>query len=218
MKISLWILFTCLFYAAHGQNNNSIIKVKSDLYSKLEKKVKTKSWHISQDKEQIHLMFIDTFFVNTSISPLRNWNGTFNRLDTLSVKIRFEDDWNQLRFDSIRMQNKEILEPLKNKFIAYYDSIQWSGIKLNKEMFLAKPYTYIKWWRGFDAAEKKSIEEIIILPDQIINGVGVFVATDYHPLYMMIESEQANKKFFTGYDAFAEVLGEAALFKYEENY
>ncbi|MGN6647689.1 MAG: hypothetical protein ACTHJT_14300 [Cytophaga sp.] len=156
--------------------------------------------------------------MNTAISPLRNWNGSLNKSDTLSVKIRFEDNWNQVKFDSIKMRNRAILEPLENKFIAYYDSLQWSGIKLNKEMFLEKPYTYIKWWRGFNETEKKSIDQIIILPDQIINGVGVFVASDYRPPYMMIESEAANKRFFAGYDAFTDVLGEAALFKYEENY
>lgn len=218
MRACLTILFTFLFYAVQAQNSSSISKVKSDLYSKLEKKVKTKSWHISRDNEIIRLTFIDTFFVNTAISPLRNWNGSLNKSDTLSVKIRFEDNWNQVKFDSIKMRNRAILEPLKNKFIAYYDSLQWSGIKLNKEMFLEKPYTYIKWWRGFNETEKKSIDQIIILPDQIINGVGVFVASDYRPPYMMIESEAANKRFFAGYDAFTDVLGEAALFKYEENY
>lgn len=218
MKISLFILITFLFYAVQAQNSNSIAKVKSDLYRKLEKKAKTKSWHISQNAEGITLTFIDTFFVNTSISPIHNRNGICNRLDTLFVKIKFEDNWNQAKFDSIKTNNKEIMEPLKNKFIAHYDSLHWVGIKANKEMFLAQPYTYIEWWRGFDAAEKKSIEQIIILPDKIIDGIGVFVATDYRPLYMMIESEQANKRFFAGYDAFADVLGEAALFKYEENY
>ncbi len=213
------IALTILFCGLTPKNKSDIIEVRTDTFKKLRKRISNDSWNISQKSDEISLVFIDTFFVNTSISPIRNENGFFNKRDTISIQIRFEDNWSRIKFDSIKIKNKEKLEPLKNKFIAYYDSLNWIGIKLNQEMFLEKPFTYLKRWKELSEQEKKVISEIVILPDKLINNIGIFVKTDYRPPYMMIESKNnANNRFYTVYDSFADVLGRPSLFKYEENY
>ncbi|MFN3402867.1 MAG: hypothetical protein ACK40G_02155 [Cytophagaceae bacterium] len=135
------IALTIVFCGFTIERELDIDKVKTEIFKKLKKRMTNDLWSIRQESDEINLTFIDTFFINTSISPIRNENGFFNKRDTLCIQIRFEDNWSHSKFDSIKIKNKEKLDPLKSKFLAHYDSLNWTGIKLNREMFLEKPFS-----------------------------------------------------------------------------
>ena len=104
------------------------------------------------------------------------------------------------------------------QFTAHYDSLDWSEVKLNKEMFLEQPYTYLSYWVKLTSQERDALHHFISLPDKMIDGTGVFVDSDYDPLRCFIEPEQVAVKVNSFYEKLSAVLGHKALHKNEDLY
>lgn len=217
MKLLFYFLF--LFHLLKLNVYSQDIKsVKTKLVADLKPKAAQYSWKLSETKKQIELNYIDTFYINTSISPLNNRNGILNELDTIYIKIRLEDDWTQHKYDSIKYIQKSILDSLSKKFIAHYDSLEWIGIKLNKYMFSENRYSHLLWWDGLSQTEKYQLKHFTRLPEKRIGSVGLFTESNYGHCYLEIQPESVNIKINTAYKSFAEVLGWAALNKCEDYY
>ncbi len=219
LKIFLKIFILAIICSFPAQCQNSIEVVKSDLTEKLKKRLPDKSWSIETESDEIFIRFSETFFINTSISPIYNRNGIYNKPDTIALGIKLEENWSQRKVDSIRQNNNMILEPLKYKFISHYDSLNWKNVKLNPYMFLERPYAYMKNWQKFNESEKQAIKKVIIVPDTIIEGIGIFVHSNYLPgAGMELEPSEINQKVIKAIQSFEEILGKRALFKAEERY
>lgn len=207
------VLFHLLTLNVYGQDIES---VKKKLVKKITPKVEKYSWGIKESENQIQLRYIDTFFINTSISPIYNHNGYSNKLDTLYIQIRLEDNWSQEKVDSLKRIQKAILDPMIGKFIEHYDSLKWVGIKSNKEMFLYQPVFYLSRWKGLTQKEKSQLENLIRLPDKTIDSVGLFIESTLS-CYAMIEPRDVNIKVDNAYQSFSEALG-VSLYVCEEIY
>jgi hypothetical protein len=144
LKISPLILILAYISSFPAQCQSSIEVVKSDLTEKLKKKLIDKSWSIKTESDEILIRFSETFFINTSISPINNRNGIYNKPDTITIRIKLKENWSQRKVDSIRQNNNIIIEPLKSRFISYYESLNWKYVKLSHDMFLERPYAYLK--------------------------------------------------------------------------
>ncbi len=218
-KIYLLILILGIIRSFPAHCQSSIESVKSDLTEKLKKKLADKSWSIETESDEILIRFSETFFINCSISPIYNRNGVYNKPDTITISIRLEENWSQRKVDSISQNNNMIIGPLKSRFISHYDSLNWRYVKLSHLMFLERPYAYLKNWQKFNESEKQALKKVIIVPDTIIEGIGIFVHSDYQPgAGMELEPSDINQKVIKTFQSFEEVLGKRALFKAEERY
>ncbi|MCR6642694.1 MAG: hypothetical protein NVV82_27835 [Sporocytophaga sp.] len=219
LKISPLLLILAFISNFPAQSQSSIEVVKSNLTEKLKKKLVDKSWSIKTESDEILIRFFETFFINTSISPINNRNGIYNKPDTITIRIKLKENWSQRKVDSIRQNNKMIIEPLKYRFISHYDSLNWRYVKLSHLMFLERPYAYLKNWQIFNESEKQAIKKVIILPDTIIEGIGIFVYSNYQPgVGMELEPSEINQKVIKAFQTFEEILGKRTLFKAEERY
>jgi hypothetical protein len=215
MKILFYFLFFISSYNIDAYSQN-IESVKRKLIKDLTPKASKYSWMLTESDNQIQLRYIDTFFINTSISPLRYYNGISNKLDTLYIKIRLEENWNQKNIDSLKMFQKSILDPMIERFIAHYDSINWVGVKSNKEIFLYQPVFYLARWNGLTKKERNQLENLVRLPDKTIGKVGLFIESTLS-CYAMIEPKEVNIKVDNAYHTFSEVLG-ISLYRCEDIY
>ncbi|HSY62466.1 MAG TPA: hypothetical protein VK796_11340 [Cytophaga sp.] len=205
MKIRFYFLLFISLYIIDAYSQN-IESVKRKLIKDLIPKVSKYSWVLTESDNQIQLRYIDTFFINTSISPLRYYNGISNKLDTLYIKMRLEENWNENKIDSLKIFQKSILDPMIERFIAYYDSVNWVGIKSNKEMFLYQPVFYLARWNGLTKKERSQLENLVRLPDKTIGKIGLFVESTLS-CYAMIEPKKVNIKIDNAYRAFSETTG-----------
>ncbi|MBO9701805.1 MAG: hypothetical protein J7604_16480 [Sporocytophaga sp.] len=219
LKIHIKILILTFIGRTPSQCQSSIDSVKSELSKQLRKKLLDNSWRIENRSDEILLHFSETFFINASISPIYNRNGIYNKPDTITVRIKLEDNWSHGKVDSVKQKNKMIIEPLKHRFIAHYDSLEWKYVKLNPNMFLERPYDYLKNWQILNEIERQAIKKVIILPDNLIGNIGIFVHSDYEPgAGMEMEPSEINQRVFNAYKSFEEILGQGALFKADEKY
>lgn len=207
------VFFNLLALNVYSQ---SIESVKRKIVKKITPEAEKYSWKINESATQIELSYIDTFFINTSISPIYNHNGYSNKLDTLYIQIRFEDNWSKEKVDSLKRIQKAILDPMIEKFIAHYDSLNWVGIKSNREMFLYQPVFYLSRWNGLTQNEKDQLKNLVRLPDKTIGNVGLFVESTLS-CYAMIEPKEVNIKVDNAYQSFSETLG-VSLYICEEIY
>ena len=208
-----YFVFHLLTLNAYSQDIKSVQK---KLVTDLTPKASQCSWLLTEFDNQIQLRYIDTFFINTSISPLRYYNGISNRIDTLYIKICLEENWNQKKVDSLKMFQKSILDPIIEKFITHYDSLKWSGIKSNREMFLYQPVFYLSHWKGLTKKERSQLENLIRLPDKTIGSIGLFIKSTLS-CYAMVEPKDVNMEVDSAYQSFSETLG-VSLYICEEIY
>jgi hypothetical protein len=208
------LLFHLLTLNVYGQNIES---VKTKLVKDLTPKVAHYSWTLKEFNNKIELSYIDTFFINTSISPLNNRNGFYNKLDTLFIQVRLEDNWSQKKVDSLKSIQKAMLDPMIKKFIAHYDSLKWVGIKSNREMFLYQPVFYLMRWDDMlTQNEKNKLKNLVRLPDKTIGNIGLFIESTLS-CYAMLEPREVNIKVDNAYHTFSETLG-VSLYICEEIY
>ncbi|WP_028978337.1 hypothetical protein [Sporocytophaga myxococcoides] len=218
-KIYFIVLILGIISSIPAQCQSSIEVVKSNLTENLKNKLPDKSWSIENKSDEIVIRFSETFFINASISPVYNRNGIYNKPDTIKIRITLEDNWSQRKIDSIRQKNNMVIEPLKQRFIAHYDSLEWKYVKLNPNMFLERPYAYLQNWQVLNERERQAIKKVIILPDNLIGKIGIFVHSDYEPgAGMEMEPSEINQRVLTAYKSFEEILGQSALFKADERY
>lgn len=219
VKIQIIVLILTFISCFPAQCQNSLDSVKSNLSKQLRKRLPDNSWSIENRSDEILLHFSETFFINASISPIYNRNGIYNKRDTITITITLEDNWSLKKVDSIKQKNKMIIDPLKSRFIAHYDSLNWQYVKLSPKMFLEQPYAYLKNWQVFNERERQAIKEVVILPDNLIGNIGIFVHSDYEPgAGMEMEPSEINQRVFIAYKSFEEILGKGALFKADERY
>jgi hypothetical protein len=204
-----------LTFEIHGQ---SIEKVKDNLVTKIKGMIIDSSWTIKESPDLIELTYIDTFFINSVLGPLNNTNGWHNKLDTLFIKIMFEEKWSQRKLNGLRRKQEKTLEPLIEKYIAHYDSLKWRNIKSNKEIFLTRPVSYLKHWDGLTNDEKLSLRKIIRLPDAVIRGIGIFINAKYKPCGSYIEPQKVYDKVESSYQLFSEIFRTISLYKCEPIY
>lgn len=201
-----------LFFLSISAYSQTIESVRKKLVTDLNPKAKKHGWKLQQSSNRIDLMFTDTFFVNTSISPLNNTNGWSNKLDTLYLRIYIEDNWTQKRYDSICFAQRALIDPLIAKYIAHYDSTNWvDAIKTNKELFLADPYFHLLRWNGCTSFEKDRLKQLTRLPEKIIETIGIFTDLNFK-CYSMIEPRGVNIKVEKFRESIVEMLGATALY------
>lgn len=122
----------------------------------------------------------DTFRIINRISAIRG----AAQLDSLTITLRFADGWNKDRIETTKKNNAAIIEPLSTKFLAALDSMEWEGIKLNRQMFLANKVLYLPLLRSitkFTAADMELYNSIERIPDYLYNNVGIYL--DSRPNY-----------------------------------
>lgn len=116
--------------------------------------------------------------------------------DTITLTIRFEDDWNKHRIDSVRKSNIEIIDVLENEAIRYCDSIDWQ-IKIVKKSFMEYPYTTLKSYWRFREHEDFNIDNVIRLPDTTFNDIGVFIDLSFNYEWYTIYQERPQLKLLS---------------------
>lgn len=215
MKVFYFLLL--LHVLGFNAFSQDIQSVKKRLVKKLTPDAVQYSWKLTEFDKEIKLSYIDTFFINTSISPIYNHNGYSNKLDTLYIHIRLEDNWPKEKVDSLKRIQKSILDPMIEKFIAHYDSLKWGGIKSNREMLLFQPVFYLMRWDDMlTQNEKNQLKNLVRLPDKTIGSIGLFVESTLS-WYAMVEPKEVNIKVDNAYQSFSEALG-ASLYICEEIY
>jgi hypothetical protein len=212
------LIFICIIICQlEAQSQTSIDVVKDKLALELKNAIKDSAWTIEVSKNVIELKFIEIFFENTSISPINNRTGFYNKLDTLYIRIRFEENWSTSRMDSLARNNRAVLEPLIKKYITFYDSLKWKNMKSSRGLFMEKPYTDLKHWRGLNESEKKSFLTVARLPNQVIDNIGIFADSDYK-LRTMLEPEAIMDRVLIAHTEFWKIINKGSLSKYEGKY
>jgi len=115
---------------------------------------------------------IDTFKLVLYNSAIRG----AHHLDTLEITLRFEAGWSEELIEETKRQNTERIDKLKKVYIAYMDSIDWKGYKIDKQGFESSPVKYLKWKYPvkFTQEECDEIDLIRRCPNYLIGNIGVF--------------------------------------------
>ena len=215
-KISLICVLAILFtFKVQGQ---SIEKVKDKLIAKIKEKIIDHSWTLEVSRDLIELQYIDTFFINSTLGPLNNTRGWHNKQDTLYITIKLVENWSQEKYNSIKREQEKVLAPLIEKYMDYYDSLNWKNIKSNKDIFLTRPVFYLNYWDGLSKDEKSALQTIVRLPDNLIKGIGIFIDVTYNPCGSYIEPRSVFDKVETSYQLLSEIFGISSLYKCEPLY
>ena len=170
MKTVIVIFFLCsLTGMAQTQNLTGIDSV----YSMLENHDNTSLINKSSDDE-LTWMQIDTFTVKYYNSALR---GGTPKLDTLTIKLRFENDWDSLRIRRIKNRNQFLISELSLVYRNYMDSIDWRGYKITKGGFESDKVGHLKmkYPIPFTEIQRSKIDMIQRCPDFLFEGMGVFL-------------------------------------------
>ncbi len=215
---TFFLILLSFFYCTKIHSQDILQQVKDQLATDLKKKINDPSWTIKIQENTIVLMFTDTFYRNSWISPLNNSRGFYNSPDTIGIVIKLENGWTIAKRDSISKKQHLLIDVLTKRYIAYQDSLKWKNTKSDREMFLESPYRTLQNWEGTSLSERLYLEHLNVLPDTIINNVGLFVDINYMPSQEMLEPEHIREKVNQAYLLFSQVLGRRALYKTKESY
>lgn len=188
-KKCLISLFVLMSFNCFCQGNKIILR--DSVYDIL----KQKSYGfecIKLDDNKLKLIYIDTFLVRNNVSPIRG----FQKRDTLSITLSFEENWDSIKVNHIRFQNKEIIDPLSIKFIHFMDSISWKGVKTNKNIFKndkVKQLRYFGFMTQFTDIEKMTLNKLKRIPDFLFLNYGVFLECKPNLFYQNIVEKEIEK-------------------------
>ncbi|WP_027420348.1 hypothetical protein [Crocinitomix catalasitica] len=166
--IALFFLYS-LTGKAQTQNLTGIDSV----YSMLENYDNTSLVNKSSNDELIWMQ-IDTFTVHYYNSALK---GGTPKLDTITIKLRFENNWDSLRIEQTKNQNQILINQLSFIYRNYMDSIDWRGYKITKGGFESDKVGHLKmkYPIPFTEIQKSKIDLIQRCPDFLFEGMGVFL-------------------------------------------
>ena len=211
-------LTVLLLVSGNGFCQSKIDSLITSIENTLTSTLNNSSYQIETNKTSVIISIIDTFFLNTYISPLRNRGGISNKYDTLSTIIRFESHWTVDKYDSIQKEQLKIITPLINKSIEYRDSTNWGSIKTNKYLFSECPYSSLVWGYGhLSKKELKQLTNFTRLPDKVIDDIGIFIDSDFNPTYLMIEPAQVHNKAMLLFKTLSD-WGLKNIYKTEDHY
>lgn len=169
MKIFTTIFLFLLPLLACAQENIGSLK------QKLRKIELQPTWSIVEDSNRLVFVLTDTMALcQYDISPLRYFDDTLT-LSTFKFELSFEEKWTKKRLKRTTKKNQELIQIIQKRIIAYGDSLNWSGVKTNKQWVLENPMRYFYIVRNWTAEEKEILHQIIRLPNSVVDEVGVFV-------------------------------------------
>jgi len=184
MKNSLQVLITSVLFTicieTHATDgNNAYFHLAStnppkELKTQLLNMDLPSPWRIKNDSNKITFEMTDTMaFCSNDISPIRYFDTT--SINTIMVELTLESDWTQKRLKKTKKRNDKLIEYLKTRIVHYGDSIHWSGWKTNKEWVEENPMAYVRFVNNWTASEKEMIDQVVELPNVIVDHTGVFI-------------------------------------------
>lgn len=180
-------------FCSFGQRN-SVDLMCDSIYNEIVKKDSNSQWKINYHDNLIFWTLIDTIHFEPGCCAGKIKD--LHKIDTITIQLRFEKDWYKKNIDSIKKSNIEIIEILTSQAIKIGDSINW-GIKTSKKSFLDYPYKYLSSYWEFRKKGEFNIENVVRLPDTIINNIGVFVEVNFDYWWFTIYQEIPRKKFMS---------------------
>ena len=171
MRCTVFIIFL-IGYLSYAQNSaESLCKKKLAELQKTE----VGTWKMLNDTTLIWV-HNDTFTTVNKTSPIRGMAFA----DSMTITLTFQENWSQKILEETSKLNTSLIDPLSLKFIAAMDSINWEGVKLNENMFLANEVLYLPLLRSitkFTDEDMENYRKIQRLPDFIVDGIGIFLDT-----------------------------------------
>jgi hypothetical protein len=157
----------------------------------------SKNWaKIVHNEHSIEYTFTDSLDLCyfQDLSPIRHYC-----LDTLTVKsfyikLDFESAWNRRKLDNAKNENNKILKVICNRIINVGDSLNWQGMKTNKDMVASNPLTYTRFVKNWTAEELALMQSIKELPLCLYKGYGVFVERNAD--YVSPQKKQMEIEYF----------------------
>ena len=180
------LIFTSILLFGQKNPNEALCQ---DIHCRILQTDSITKWKIDKQNATLNWTMIDTIYFEPGCCGLTITKWDLERIDTVKLTLRFENGWNTKKIDSLRKNNKEIVNFLKNEAIKYCDSIEWR-IKIEKEIFNEYPYkTLNDYWR-FRVKGKYDIVNVIRLPDTTINDIGIFIDLNFDYEWFRIYQEK----------------------------
>lgn len=104
----------------------------------------------------------------------------YHSYDTLEISLRFETGWSETALSELKTSNSQLIVKLKERYVEYMDSIDWSGYKITRSGFQDDVVSHLKWKYPvkFTEEEKMEIDSIKRCPDFLAGSIGVFLKCD----------------------------------------
>ncbi len=162
-------MFIYLIFLLSQTFAQSPIEILINTFSKVDI---NKKWEVSKNKHQVFFSLTDTM----SLTPKYSDPTPFNQLHNYTLSLTLEENWTLQSYESTRLNNINLIKPIRKRILAYYDSI---GIgKTRRDAIIKNPMQYIRLVKNWSRDEKNKIKRIKILPNAIINETGVFYTSN----------------------------------------
>ncbi len=169
----LIFIFSFLIIGINIYSQTKISIVSDSIFKEIKSKKLGQNWIQDSITREITWKLVDTFlFEFWCCEPYERLSKYFNTKDSIILKLRFEENWDSLRYKKQFYLNNTIIDTLRPYFIRYGDSVKWR-IKVNKESFLNNSYTELNG-RRFGKVGNYNINNVVRLPDCITENIGIY--------------------------------------------
>ena len=143
-------------------------------------------WSIYWREDSVILAYINevSFTLRPSTKKTRKKLLRKASVDTLYLYFRFQEGWTYEKIDSIKQSNHEIMAPLIDSCIAYYEKTKYP-FKTNSSTMKNAPYSFLQSperWRPkpkYVQEHLSQLEQVHQLPDLILKNYGVFLSSSF---------------------------------------
>ena len=199
-----YLVLLILFLSLNGIAQDSAKEVCASKLKELQKS-KDGLWRFDSDTSLIWV-YRDTFTTMNRTSAIRRRA----QADSIVITLKFQDNWNADKMEKTSVKNTAIIDPLSEKFIAALDSMNWEGLKLDKQTFLSNKMLYLPYLRSitkFTEEDMANYNKVVRLPDFLINGVGVFLDGSPNYAYQYIDEIEIDALYFDQLQFISKTLG-----------
>lgn len=199
-----YLVLLILFLSLNGIAQDSAKEVCASKLKELQKS-KDGLWRFDSDTSLIWV-YRDTFTTMNRTSAIRRRA----QADSIVITLKFQDNWSADKMEKTSVKNTAIIDPLSEKFIAALDSMNWEGLKLDKQTFLSNKMLYLPYLRSitkFTEEDMANYNKVVRLPDFLINGVGVFLDGSPNYAYQYIDEIEIDALYFDQLQFISKTLG-----------